>query len=425
MFLKELELRNVKCHEQLKLSFTCNDKKNPIRKTTFLLGENGTGKSALLKAIALITSGSSSLGDILGTPNDWIRNKKPYCEIKAVITTQKGEERPISLKIQRDHTLAQIIVENRESLERIDGAISNADRNYFVVGYGASRRLNRGGETFFKSSQQFTSPRSSNIQTLFNPDASLVSLANWAMELDYARGKSGLETVKKALNQFLVDGVKFKTINRKEKKMLFTTPDGDLPLEQLSDGYQNVIAWVGDLMYNVTTTFQDYKDPLKARGLLLIDEIDLHLHPKWQRLLHKFLWEKLPNFQVVATTHSPLTAQQAEEGELYALKREAKKVELVPFEGAPSKMLLHQLLMSPVFGLPTDESLRVQKAKEEVREVHLKANPTKAEKAKAEESAKQLATLPVNIRSNSLLSESELQMLKTINAQLKEKSQKK
>lgn len=76
MFLKQITLTNFKCHERLRLSFACEDKRNPVRKTTFMLGENGTGKSALLKAIALITSGSNGLSDIIGTPDEWIKNKK-------------------------------------------------------------------------------------------------------------------------------------------------------------------------------------------------------------------------------------------------------------------------------------------------------------------------------------------------------------
>lgn len=419
MFLKELRLKNFKCHENLTFRFDCDDRKQPIRKTTFILGENGTGKSAVLKAIALLTSGSSSLSDVMGDPDSWIRNKKPYCELSAIIVTQKGEERPITLKIQRGHSVAKIMQANKGSLDQIDAAIAKADRNYFVVGYGASRRLNRGGETFFVGSHRMSSPRSKNIQTLFDPDAPLVSLANWAMELEYSRGKTGMAIVKDALNQFLVDNVQFKTTDKKQKTLIFSTPDGDVPLEQLSDGYQNVTAWVGDLMFNITTTFGDYREPLQARGLLLIDEIDLHLHPRWQRLLHNFLQEKLPNFQVIATTHSPLTAQQAGKDELYALKRINKKVELVPFEGSPKKVLLHQLLTSPVFGLPSDESLQVQEAKENVKESQRKKPLSTAGKAKLKKSKAFLAEVPVNVRSNSLLSKSDLRLLQSINTQLK------
>ena len=105
------------------LIFACINKNTPVRKTTFMLGENGTGKSALLKAIALLTSGSNSLGDVLGNPDDWINNKKDFCEIAAVIVTQRGEERAISLRLQRGQGLSDIIVANHDSLQRIDDAI--------------------------------------------------------------------------------------------------------------------------------------------------------------------------------------------------------------------------------------------------------------------------------------------------------------
>jgi len=93
MFLKEIELTNFKCHKHLYLNFEGIHKPNSIRKTTFILGENGTGKSALLKAIALITSGSTALADILDNPDEWVRNKESFCEIKSTLVTQDGEER--------------------------------------------------------------------------------------------------------------------------------------------------------------------------------------------------------------------------------------------------------------------------------------------------------------------------------------------
>lgn len=420
MFLKNIELTNLKCHDKLYLSFENPASNSPIRKTTFLLGENGTGKSALLKAIALVTAGSSALGDLLGASDEWIKNGKEFCEIAATLKTAEGDLREIKLRIERGFHLKDIIERNAESLELIDRAISHADRNYFVIGYGASRRLNRDSQ-FFRQSSEFSSPRSQNIQSLFNPDAPLVSLTNWAIDLDYTGAEDGLKTVKKALDAFLVDNVKFRTIDRKKKQLIFSTPDGEIPLNQLSDGYQNVTAWVGDLMYRINENFSNFKDPLKARGLLLIDEIDLHLHPRWQRQLHAFLQAKLPNFQVVATTHSPLTAQQADENELYALRREQKRVELIPFRGAPNKMLLHQILMSPVFGLETDESLRVEKAKIKIREISLKSRKSNADRALVNRYSETLNETPLNLRTNSLLSEEDVELLNTINKELKAK----
>lgn len=421
MFLKQIALTNFKCHSNLTLDFTCEDTATPIRKTTFILGENGTGKSALLKAIALVTAGSTALPHLLGEPDAWIRNKTPFCSIKAVIVNADGDERTIELRITRGHSLREIIHENSASLELLDAALAKADRNYFVIGYGASRRMGRQNSPVANRAlgSQGLSPRATGVASLFNPDAALISLSSWAIDLDYTTKGSAMSVVQKALNEFLIQGVTFKKIDRSRKQLIFDTPDGEIPLEQLSDGYQNVAAWVGDLMYNITNTFSNYKNPLQARGLLLIDEIDLHLHPRWQRQLHAFLQDKLPRFQVIATTHSPLTAQQAQKEELYALQRNGSTVSVIPFEGDPSKMLVHQILMSPVFGLLTDESVKVETAKAEVSAIRLKAKPTASEKAQVKKLEQTLESVPINIRSNSLMEEKDFLLLKNINEALK------
>lgn len=169
---------------------------------------------------------------------------------------------------------------------------------------------------------QFRHPRARSVATLFSADAALNPLETWAMDLHYRRKAAGLRIVREALRDFLTE-VTFKRIDARRRELVFRTPDGDMRLGVLSDGYQNAVAWCGDLLYRVTEAFDDYRSPLQARGLLLIDEVDLHLHPLWQRRLRSYLTDKLPNFQMVVTTHSALTAQQARSGELMVLKRGA------------------------------------------------------------------------------------------------------
>ncbi len=360
MFLKKLSLTNFKCLSNIELSFEKNASEN--RKWTIILGENGTGKSNILKSIALVTSGSNALGELLGNSDTWIKNNENSCSIIAELETKKGEERRISLFLNRGDNLSKIISNNRESLHLIDVAIENAERNYFVVGYGASRRLS---SEVFSNFDKSRNGRSINVRNLFDNAFALNPLTAWIMELDYRSGDDGVHLIKAALQDFL-PGIEFHSIDKDKKQVLFQTVDGIIPLEQLSDGYQNMAAWIGDLLFRITETFRDYKKPLEARGVLLIDEIDLHLHPKWQRKLYNFISTKLPNFQVIATTHSPLTAQQADTGELFALKRNHNcLVELIPFAGSPKSLLVNQLLMTPVFGLETDESYEVQQAKKE------------------------------------------------------------
>ena len=342
------------------MSFEKNQTIN--RKWTLILGENGTGKSNILKSIALVTSGSNALGELLGNTDSWIKFNEKTCTIKAELETKRGEERIISLQFNRGDNLSKIISNNKESLHLIDDAIENADRNYFVVAYGASRRLSN---EVFSNFEKSRSGRSINVRNLFDNASTLNPLTAWIIELDYRSGNEGINLVKEALKDFL-PGITFHSIDKERKQVMFQTVDGLIPLDQLSDGYQNMAAWIGDLLFRITETFKDYKKPLEARGLLLIDEVDLHLHPKWQRRLLDFVGNKLPNFQVVATTHSPLTAQQADTGELFALKRNDNNVvEIIPFNGSPKSLLVNQLLMTPVFGLETDESYEVQQAKEE------------------------------------------------------------
>ena len=104
MFLKSIHLNNVKCFSDISLSF--ENENGDIRKWTLLLAENGTGKSTLLKAIALATSGSDAITDLLGEPSDWIRYKAQDCEISAVLVTKEREERKINLRIESKDTRA-------------------------------------------------------------------------------------------------------------------------------------------------------------------------------------------------------------------------------------------------------------------------------------------------------------------------------
>lgn len=414
MFLKKIHLQNFKCLANIELSFEKTSSQN--RQWTLVLGENGTGKSNVLKAIALVTCGSNALGELLGETDSWIRNGTDKCQIDAVLGTKKGEIREISLVINRKDNYSDIISNNRESLRLIDEAIDYADRNYFIVAYGAGRRLP--SENFPNFEKSSNGNRSANVRSLFNSAYSLNPLTSWIIDLDYRSGEEGIAIVKEALDDFLPSAT-FHSIDKSKKQVLFQTVDGIVPLDYLSDGYQNMAAWIGDLLYRITETFRDYNNPLSARGVLLIDEIDLHLHPSWQRKLIDFITRKLPNFQVIATSHSPLTAQQADEGELYALKRnDTNQIVLVPFVGIPKNLLINQLLMTPIFGLETDESLEIEQSKAAYTELKNRDSISEEENQQLRMLEKKLKTsLPK--RAMPKVSEENLDLLSRLEANLK------
>ncbi|MEE8304720.1 MAG: AAA family ATPase, partial [Candidatus Tectomicrobia bacterium] len=255
----------------------------------------------------------------------------------------------------------------------------------------------------------------------FDPDALLNPLESWAMDLDYVHNRTGIRTVRHVLSQFLPQ-VTFHRIDKKNGRLLFKTPDGIVPLQALSDGYQNIAAWVGDLLYRITEVFEDYRDPLNARGLLLIDEVDLHLHPNWQRELLAFLGRHLPNFQCIVTTHSPMTAQQAGQGHLHYLRREDGHLHIEPFTGTPSRLLVNQLLMSHAFGVASDESLDLQQKKDRYRQLRDQDALSANEEAELTALTTFLQERPSGGRANVQLHEAQVQLLQKIERELQEQS---
>jgi len=372
MFLKRLILKNVRSIKQFELPFDTPNGKT--RKWTLLLGENGCGKSTVLRSIALLLAGSEALTELLGNPDDWIRIGSTQCSMHADLVTADGEERHIDLTLRRGEHIRDVFRRNEETLDLLDRALQHSNRSYLSIGYGVSRRLNSTITPYTGMSEVFRHPRAQSVATLFLPDATLNPLETWAIDLDYRRRDEGLAVVRNGLAGLLPD-VSFDHIDREKKQLLFKTPDGLVPLSHLSDGYQNVAGWGGDLLYRITTTFEDYRNPLKARGLLLIDEIDLHLHPLWKRQLVEFINDKLPNFQIVATTHSAVTAHQAGEGELFVLRREqpTSPPTLYQYPGAPRNLMLHQVLLSPIIGLSTIDSRQVEEMRAEYRQLQAKS----------------------------------------------------
>lgn len=337
-------------------------------------------------------AGSDALPELIGNPDDWIMMGADLGEIIAEIETANGKKRKISLSIKRGEGMTKFIKRSSDTLALLNDALEHTTRSYLTIGFGASRRLSEPGLSDRGHSGR-THPRARSMLSLFDPSATLNPLESWAMQLDYSTDGSGLDVIRAVLSDFLPE-MKFSHIDKQKEALIFETEDGKVPLRSLSDGYQSVAAWVGDLLYQITNTFGDYKDPLSARGLLIIDEVDLHLHPKWQRRLLDFLEDRLPKMQLIVTTHSVVTAQQAPFGALhYCVRRDGSPV-VELFDIDPGNLLLNQLIATEAFGQMSDESVQVELAKNEYREIQRKEDKTTADEERLKALSEVLGARP-------------------------------
>lgn len=181
----------------------------------------------------------------------------------------------------------------------------------------------------------------------------------------------------------------------------------ELRIEQLSEGYKIVIAMVADLAARMAEANPEMTNPLDATGIVLIDEVDLHLHPKWQRTILQDLHRVFPNIQFIVSTHSPIivvgAADIAQVVNLNSIASDADDV--VPNVSASN---VGQILLSGLFGLKSLQSPewddKIQERDEILAKPELTANDD-ARLAQIDEELKELTSLqdPSAIRSTLLL----------------------
>jgi predicted ATP-binding protein involved in virulence len=324
MYIKRIFLKNIRCFDELEINF------DKDRNSILILGDNGDGKSTLLKSLAIgLCDESSAAGLQRELPGELVRKSKKQGIIIIELEGKKGK-----YKIQTS-------IKSLKAFERVEqtvyfnGKRSNQNafpwQDIFVCGYGPGRQT-----TGTDDLEEYTAIDA--VYTLFryyeplqNPD-----LAVWRL-VETARLSAGSDTKKQAkyANEMLkqiADLLKH-VLNLDETDEVFITPTGieikgrwgRNKLSTLGDGYRATVTWVMDFLSWRMLSGKSL-DPLTMSGIVLIDEIEQHLHPRWQINIMKLLQETFPHIQFVATTHSPLVASGSEHCTIYTLRQGQKEI---------------------------------------------------------------------------------------------------
>ena len=244
-------------------------------------------------------------------------------------------------------------------------------------------------------------------ESLFFDNGRLINAEDWLLRLDYSvskpskvqeQQKTRLEMVKDVLIKILPDvsEIRFDASSgvRPTPKVEFKTPYGWVPLKQLGYGYRTMIAWVVDFAARMVERYPDSTDPLAEPAVVLVDEIDLHLHPKWQREVIGFLTERFPNTQFIVTSHSPLIVQAAPDANIALLRREGDHVVIENHPETIRGWRVDQILTSDLFGLETARPPDMEKDLLRQKELLTKSRLTKADQKELEEIDKRIGPLP-------------------------------
>jgi hypothetical protein len=247
-------------------------------------------------------------------------------------------------------------------------------RSWVVLGFPALRGLSLAAPSGI-SHPQAPEPRVEDLLPLLRNqvDSRLDDIKQWIINVEARARQTGDQRTRQMLDRFfevlgeLAPGTtfEFESVDQASWEVWVRTDDGVVSIDQLSQGMNSIIAWVGTLLQRMYDIYEDSNEPTAEPAFVLIDELDAHLHPAWQRLLPGLTRNSFPRVQFLATSHSPLVAGSLRQGELFVAERalrasggdtETLAVIVTAADVDPEGLRADQVLTSPLFGLMTSRS---------------------------------------------------------------------
>ena len=368
IYVSAIDIRAFRCFEDVSVKLHHRGDASQLHhpNVNLILGDNGSGKSTLLKAIAM-----AALAPIIDSsgfyPYHLVRSHNETATICGRFLTDAPAAAPTELE-------GSVEIARVGDLEKVSARYSQAawseifdesNPAFLVVGYGVNRRI--AGEEERGSAGEIgrRSRRYQRVASLFEESTVLTPLSTWLPTLSLSRRAE----VEEILDQLLPADTSVADVMAPDT--LFRSREQAVPYRALSDGYKSFIGWVGDLLFQIDTAASGKLAFTEVGGIVLVDEVDLLLHPSWQREVVTSIAEALPNLQFVFTTHSPIVAGTLESGNiLIARPTKSGGSILANVDGEIYGLNAEQILLSSYFEL---ESTRAPSAQESLGELATRA----------------------------------------------------
>ena len=381
MKISKLRLKNIKCFKDTEISF--EDEKGGVKNWSLFVGDNGQGKTTILRSLALGLCDKEGASGLLLELYGFLRRGKKRGSIEICLEDTDGEKYTIETQIEGDNeSVSQNVFAcdcvgvNKENEKKIDDFKRD---NLFAVAYGASRSV-----TGTESYEEYALVDS--LYTLFNYKYPLQNA-----ELGASRVKIHSGEEWKKLQNILKEALMFQEddeISLERTGLYVETRRGKESFNALSDGYKSLTSVILDfLSWNLIYKEDEDFDLNNLSGILIIDELEQHLHPKWQRKIVKILSEQFPKVQFICSTHTPICVLGLNDLENSWLFKAAyvnnhSEIERFDLKEDFKGYRADQILTSGIFDLTDTRSVSVEDKLGTYRRIYLKEESKRSEEEK-------------------------------------------
>jgi predicted ATPase len=332
-YFKSLTLENVKCFKG-KHTIDLSDGNGKPANWTVILGNNNTGKTTILKALVGL-SAVEFVSETAKKHGDTHTYVAPLYSKYKLLDLLNGIEKGFVRSEIFVSKNGDFITFNRPPFTWEYGgfipfALIEDLVNLSTFPYSTHRRISEG----FSGNSDNDIDEIEDQYRNFIKNTDLENAEEWILQLSLseklgrAKAKDILNQIHNILTSGLLPDIKGFEIKSEGEGaifsnfVLFDTDYGKVHLQDLGYGYQSMMAWVLDLVRRMVERYPDSKSPLEEPAIVLVDEIDLHLHPEWQRKIIAHLTKYFPNTQFIVTAHSPLIVQSADNINVVILRKE-------------------------------------------------------------------------------------------------------
>lgn len=398
MYIKKAVIENIRSIDYFEMNFD-----NDAAGWHVIIGDNGAGKSTVIRSIALGLLGEDNARALSSFEDfsNWLPPQINLGKIEISVSRDNSYDKPVYGATKKGAVSTIDIRRSKNGKVEISGAVKPATAlwgkdslsGWYTAAYGPYRRLRGGSDVF--THLYSSKPRLGACISAFRDDVALTQLTAWLKDLalDAQKKKKAAKELKSIINfinksNLLPNGASLLDDIGSDGIRLLDANNVEVSLYEMSDGYRSILSMTLDIIrflmetYGVEKVFKsNSQEVIDVPGVVLIDEVDAHLHPAWQTKIGEWFTCFFPNIQFIVTTHSALVCRACYKGSIWRLAAPGSSIKSGKIDGKAKNDLINGNILdaygTALFGKDVTISLKAVEQKERLVKLSIKERGNK------------------------------------------------